>query len=278
MEHIGKVLEGFPKSTGPQRKSMEVEMIDPEVIKSCAEQKAEVGYAPNPYCKVCGGYGLVHPQTPEGKTDYANVINCQAKGCLADQKSTYQSTESYAKEKGVSKFSTFAEFKPVLGAETTLAAFMDIAFKEEAPPFLFVYGTTGNGKTHLCEATLIELLKRGVDCRLWTVPDLMSKLHQSIPENTTELLMNSLKVMPALIMDEWGQNYGSEWEEQKLEEIVIARERAELITIITSNLEPDKLPERIESRFRDKAYARLINNKAVDYRPKKKARGLKGSK
>ena len=206
----------------------------------------------------------------DGKPDYSKVINCQAKGCIEEQKRAYQSTESYAKEKGVSKFSTFAEFKFVLGAEATLEAFRDIAFNKEAPPLLFVYGTTGNGKTHLCEATLIELLKRGVDCRLWTVPDLVSKLHQSIPENTTELVMNSLKVMPALIMDEWGQEYGSEWEEQKLEEIVIAWERAELITIITSNLEPDKLPERIESRFRDRVNAKLINNQASDYRPKKK--------
>lgn len=270
MEHIGKTLESFPKSIGPRAKSTEKKMIDPEVVKLCEEQKAEVGYAPNPHCPVCHGSGVVHPRLPDGKVDYSQVIGCRVKGCLEDQRKAYQATEAYLKSKGVSKFSTFAEFKPVLGAEATLAAFMDIALKEEAPPFLFVYGTTGNGKTHLCEATLIELMKRGVDCRLYTVPDLMSKLHQSIPENTTEQVMTSLKVMSALIMDEWGQNYGSDWEEQKLEEIVIARERAELITIITSNLEPDKLPERIESRFRDRVNARLIQNRAGDYRPKKK--------
>ncbi len=251
---------------------MGVKMIDSNLINSCEEEKAKRGYAPNPYCPVCHGAGIVHPRLANGKPDYSAVINCKAKGCFEEQIRAYQSTSSYAKEKGVSKFSTFAEFKPVLGAEATLVAFMDIALKEEAPPFLFVYGTTGNGKTHLCEATVIELLKRGVDCRLWTVPDLMSKLHQSIPEGTTELVMSSLKSIPALIMDEWGQNYGSNWEEQKLEEIVIARERAELITIITSNLEPDKLPERIESRFRDKTNAKLINNMAIDYRPEKKAR------
>lgn len=245
-------------------------MIDPDVVKSCEEQKSQLGYAPNPHCPVCHGAGIVHPLFDDGKVDYASVISCQAKGCLVDQRKTYQATEAYLKSKGVSKFSTFAEFKPVLGAEATLAAFMDIATNEGASPLLFVYGTTGNGKTHLCEATLIELMKRGIDCRLYTVPDLMSKLHQSIPENTTEQIMTSLKVIPALIMDEWGQEYGSEWEEQKLEEIVIARERAELITIITSNLEPDKLPPRIESRFRDKSYAKLIDNKAGDYRPKKK--------
>ena len=104
---------------------------------------------------------------------------------------------------------------------------------------------------------------------------MVGRLHQSIPENTTEQIMAGLKAIPALIMDEWGQNYGSEWEEQKLEEIVIARERAGLITIITSNLEPDKLPERIASRFRDRTKARLIMNRSPDFRPTKKAKKVK---
>ncbi|MBA7598386.1 Chromosomal replication initiator protein DnaA [subsurface metagenome] len=254
-------------------------MADQDTIKSCEEQKAQMGYAPNPHCKVCHGAGYVHPRGDDGKPDYSQVVDCQAKGCIVDQKRIYQSTESYIKEKGVSKFNNFDNFKPVLGAETTLEAFRDIALNPDAPPLLMVYGTTGNGKTHLCEATVIELLKRGVDCRLWAVADLVSKLKESIPENTTELLVNSLKKLPALILDEWGQNYGSMWEQQKLEEIFVARERAELITIITSNLEPDqldKLPERVVSRFRDKSQARLILNAAPDYRPKKKARRLKG--
>ncbi|GAH58489.1 unnamed protein product, partial [marine sediment metagenome] len=221
---IGDILgrEGYLKSTGPQQKTSQT-MVDRVTIESCEEMKAMSGYAANPYCTVCRGAGYVHPRLPDGEIDYSKTIGCQAEGCFADQKRTYQSTQAYAKEKGVSKFNTFDNFKLVLGAETTLEAFRDIAFNEGAPPLLFVYGTPGNGKTHLCEAAVIQLLKRGIDCRLWTVPDLVSKLHQSITGNTTELLMNSLKVMPALIMDEWGQNYGSDWEEQKLEEIVIAR-------------------------------------------------------
>lgn len=240
------------------------------------EKKARVGYAANPDCPVCHGGGFVHPRKEDNKPDYSRVISCQAKGCIVDQRRAYQATADYAREKGVNKFHTFDKFKLVLGVEATLRAFKDIAFNEDAPPLLFVYGTTGNGKTHLCEATIIELLKRGVDCRLWTVPDMVSKLKQSIPEHTTEDLMSSLKALPALILDEWGQNYGSAWEEQKLEELVIARERSELITIITSNLEPDKLPERIVSRFRDRVLAKLIDNKAPDYRPEKKAKRNKG--
>ena len=238
----------------------------------------ESHYGPNPNCQVCHGAGFVHPLLDNGKADWSRVIACKAKGCVVDRRLAYQATEDYAREMGVSKFSTFEEFKPVLGASETLEAFRDIAFNKEATPLLFVYGTTGNGKTHLCEATLIELLKRGVDCRLWTVADLLSKLHASISDNTTEQVMEGLKRIPALIMDEWGQNYGSVWEEQKLEEIFIARERAELITIITTNLEPDqleKIPERIISRFRDKSMARMILNDAVDYRPTKEAKHRK---
>lgn len=263
---------------------MGLRVVDHETITSCEEQKAESGYAPNPYCAVCHGFGRVHPRLPSGKPDYSQVIPCQAEGCLEEQKRIYELTEPYMKERGVSKFNSFDNFKPVLGAETTLDAFKDIAFNSEAPPLLLVYGTPGNGKTHLCEATVIELLKRGIDCRLWTVADLISTLKESIPENTTELLMNKLKKLPALILDEWGQNYGSMWEEQKLEEVFVARERAGLITIITTNLEPlaigeeakkGQIPERVVSRFRDRTQARMILNKAPDYRPKKKARGLK---
>lgn len=252
-------------------------MIDQETVAIYEEEKARRGYAANPYCPVCGGCGFVHPLLADGKPNYSEVVRCQAEGCIESQRRVYESTEAYIKEKGVSKFHTFDDFKPTLGAETSLDAFRDIALNKEAPPLLLVYGTTGNGKSMLCEATVTELLKRGVDCRLWVVADLVSKLKESIPENTTELLMTRLKKMPALILDEWGQNYGSIWEVQKLEEIVIAREREGLITIVTSNLEPDALPERVSSRFRDKAQARIVMNKAPDYRPKKRAGRSKAS-
>lgn len=245
-------------------------MVDQDIIEGCEEERAKLGYAPKPDCEACRGSGFVHPCLPNGSPDYPQVISCQAKGCIVDQKRVYQSTESYIQRKGVSKFNSFDNFNIVLGIETTVEAFKDIAFNLDAPPLLLVYGTTGNGKTHLCEATVAQLLKRGVDCRLWAVADLISSLKESMSENTTELLMGRLKRMPALILDEWGQNYGSMWEEQKLEEIVIAREREGLITIITTNMELDKLPERIISRFRDKTQARIILNSACDYRPKKK--------
>lgn len=274
MDRLGDVLRqgGYldRKTTEAQSKSTETKMANQETITRCEEMKAELGYSPNPDCSVCRGFGFVHPRLEDDKPNYSTTIPCQAPGCLADQKRIYESTEPYMRAKGVSKFNTFENFNLVMGAETALEAFKDIAFNPEAPPLLLVYGPTGNGKTHLCEATGTELLKRGIDTSLWAVADLVGRLKESISENTTELLVGKLKAMPALILDDWGQNYGSQWEEQKLEEIVIARDRQGLITIITSNLEVDQMPERVVSRARDAVEARVILNKAGDYRPKKK--------
>ncbi len=250
-------------------------MVDQGLATGCAEQKEKYGYAPNPSCEVCGGAGAVHPIFESGKPDYARVINCPAEGCLESQKRVFASTEAHAKSKGGSKFASFDNFELVFGASETVAAFKDIALNEEAPPLLIVYGPTGNGKTHLCEATLIKLLERGIDARLWAVADLVSNLKMSITDNTTEKMIDNLKHLPALILDEWGQNRESVWEVQKLEEIVIARERAGLITIITTNLELVDLPERIVSRGRDPAEALILLNSAPDFRPKKKLKRRK---
>ena len=246
-------------------------MPDECTIKDCQEMKAKMGYAPNPYCSVCHGSGYVHPVF-NGKPDYCRSISCTAPDCIEDQKRQYQSTEPFMRDKGVTKFNTFDNFNLVLGIEEVFQAFKDIALNPEALPLLLVYGITGNGKTHLCEAAAAELLKRGIDCRLWAVADLVSKLKESISENTTEALMSKLKKLQALILDDWGQNYNSMWEEQKLEEIILAREREGLITIITTNLELDKLPDRVISRFRDITQARVILNSSGDYRSKKKAK------
>jgi len=260
VEHIGKVLEHYPKNTEAQRKSSGT-MTDQD------------DYGANPSCQVCRGLGRVHPMLPDGKPDYSIVVACSAPGCTESRRKDYEATEERMREKGVSHvYHNFENFKPVLGAEKTLAAFKDIALNPSAPPFLLIYGTTGNGKTHLCEAATTCLTLRGIDCRLWAVADLVANLKASFADNTTEAVVAGLKRLPAMIFDDWGQHYGSPWEEQKLEEIVLARERDGLITIITTNMELDKLPERIVSRGRDKSQAVILLNEALDYRPKKKVR------
>ena len=51
-------------------------------VESAKESMEVLGYAPNPYCKHCGGSGRVHPMLPNGKTDYSQSVMCHAEGCL----------------------------------------------------------------------------------------------------------------------------------------------------------------------------------------------------
>jgi hypothetical protein len=53
-------------------------------IESAQESMAMLGYAPNPYCEHCKGFGKVYPMRYDGKPDYSQSVMCQAKGCLAE--------------------------------------------------------------------------------------------------------------------------------------------------------------------------------------------------
>lgn len=49
-----------------------------------AEMKERFGYAPNPLCTVCNGFGRIHPIGFNDKPDYTRTIACPAPGCLKE--------------------------------------------------------------------------------------------------------------------------------------------------------------------------------------------------
>ena len=165
---------------------------------------------------------------------------------------------------------------PVPGTEKALAIFKALASGKVEWKMLLCYGGVGNGKTHLCEATVIELYKRNLFCRVLTMDRIMGRLKECMNPNefiSPEELLNNYCRAERLIIDDVD---GTVWEFEQLEKIIRARYRENLFTILTSNLdikadEKDKrfIPERIVSRFRDKEKGRLILNLGEDYRPKK---------
>ncbi len=237
------------------------------MIAEIEERKERNGYAPNPYCTACHGSGWLHPADRDGLVDYSKVVPCDAPGCLVENKRQYQSGSAYVRSRGVGhKNQTFANFKSVLGVGETLKAFKSIAIGNPDKPFLLVYGVTGNGKTHLCEAAAAELLKAGRDVLLYPVADLCAELHESISSNTVEQKVNRLKKVEILFLDDYLTEYGSPWEEEKLEEIIAYRYRAYLVTVVTMNKNIEDIPERLQSRFSDESMSRMIWNQAPDHR------------
>ena len=209
----------------------------------------------------------MHPRLPSGEVDYSRVIQCPAKDCIKDSYAAYQRGEGYLKTIGVSaKGQTFDSFVLADGTKEIYSAFKELATGEAGYLMLLGYGGVGNGKTHLCNALTVELNHRGIDARLFTVADMIRQLKESISSHTTEALISQLKAVPALVLDDFQVEYKSLWEMQQIEEIIDARYREALITVLTTNRDLNELPERIVSRFYDSELSKVVLNKGKDYR------------
>jgi len=248
--------------------------VDRQAVKEAQERLAEDGYAPNPFCVRCHGTGWVCLDVPFGDERFGKALACTAKGCIVDSRQKYQQGESYMKKIGITQpWCSFEKFHRIKGTEDAYKAFYNLAYGEADLPFLLCYGGVGNGKTHLCQALAVVLNWRGVNVRLYVVADLVSSLKQAIPTLTMDADLLKLKEMDALILDDLGfqkdgEQYklGTDWEESKLEEILVARYRNRLITVLVTNGDAKLLPERILSRFSDPDVSQLVLNSAPDYR------------
>jgi len=132
--------------------------------------------------------------------------------------------------------------------------------------WLLVYGITGCGKSHLCNALAHALIERREQVKLIAAADLFSQLRAGIGDNTIEAQIQQFKAEPFVIIDDWGVEYGTEWEEAKLDEILTSRYATGKHTVLTTNRDLTDLPARIQSRFRDKKTSRIAHNAAPDYR------------
>ena len=171
---------------------------------------------------------------------------------------------------------TFENFKHEPGAVQSLNAFQLLASGRSKWKMLLCSGSTGTGKTHLCEATVIELYKEtGMRPPVRTMAEMMRLIKKSFNRETSikldlDDIIRIYSGFKWLIIDDAGMgSSGSESEWGWLEDIINNRYRANLFTILTTNILLKDLPPRIVSRFQDREKCRIIENTAEDYRPKK---------
>lgn len=214
-------------------------------------------YSSNPYCSICKGAGYIHP-IHGGKPQFDKVIPCPGPGCLLESIRGQQPNETARQ--------TFENFRPVPGTEKALKAARALAQGEAKFIWLLIYGQPGNGKTHLCNAIVKELRERNVDVKMILAADLFSLLREAIKDNRTDVLVRKFKDIYFLAIDDYGVEYGSDWESAKFDELMTSRYATGKPTVLVTNKELTELPERIQSRFMDKAIARAIHNSAGDYR------------
>jgi len=209
----------------------------------------------------------MHPRKPDSTIDFKQVIPCNYPNCHADSFSAYQRGETIQRSGVIGLRQTFEKFnKTIPDVQKAYNAARKIAEGEGDFIWLIIYGGVGNGKTHLLNAIANRAMERGYQVKLVMMAELLSELRISIDSNQTDYKMKELKRVSYLFIDELGLEYGTDWEKEKIEELLASRWANGRFTVVATNRDIEELPERIKSRFKDRHLSRWVKNEASDYR------------
>lgn len=125
---------------------------------------------------------------------------------------------------------------------------------------LFLIGPPGTGKSLLAAMILNELiLTTRLNCRYIKISrDFFQQLRATFSNDSgtygkTESVFNEIARQDILVIDDFGIQSDSEWEQRMLYDLVDARYEAELPTIITSNIDL----EAVKNLFKGRIYSRF---------------------
>lgn len=260
--------EDFPKITRTRQT-----MTTSEGIQAFETDWENAPYKPLFNCPQCKGSGYVYLRKPDGSVEYNRIVSCDYPECYRDNFESYLRGEIIQESGVVGLKQTFGTFdRSVPGVEKAFNMASKIA--EAGSDFIWgiIYGGVGNGKTHLLNAIANRVMGRGVSVKLVMMAELLSDLRMGIEDKQTDFKMKVLKEVPYLLIDELGLEYGTDWEKEKIEELLAARWNNGRFTVVATNLSIEDLPERIKSRFKDTHLSRWVKNSAPDYRQKRRAK------
>ncbi|AMG39971.2 DNA replication protein DnaC [Achromobacter xylosoxidans] len=120
---------------------------------------------------------------------------------------------------------------------------------------LILCGNPGTGKTHLAVGILHQVLAAGYSGRFAVVLDVMQAVkgtYRKDSVNSEAAVLEKLASPDLLVLDEIGNQYGTESERIILSNVINSRYNAMKPTILLSNLAKDKLVEELGERAIDR--------------------------
>ncbi|MBN2003778.1 MAG: ATP-binding protein [Anaerolineae bacterium] len=143
---------------------------------------------------------------------------------------------------------------------------LSVIGKGDAPPWAYIYGDAGNGKTHLLAAAANGLTRAHIPLIFATMPDTLAMILDAQME-MRETLIRYLQIVPVLIIDDFGTEKPTEYKVETTFRIINWRYTERRPTLFSSNIPPAYLPEiRISSRIMDKALCIVAHNQGSNYR------------
>jgi len=141
------------------------------------------------------------------------------------------------------------------------------AYAENPIGWLYLWGPTGVGKSHLAAAAARQIAAQYLATVSYaSEPALMRFLRESFdrrepnpdddrPIGTLDERMRALQSCDLLVLDDVGAAYrkkrdGTDWCDAQLDDLLMVRYQHHRLTIITSNLDVDDLAMRVRSRIK----------------------------
>lgn len=139
------------------------------------------------------------------------------------------------------------------------------AFAQSPDGWLLLWGPSGAGKTHLAAAIANDRIQRGEPALFVVVPDLLDELRSAYAPNAEigyDASIEQLRNAPLLILDDLGTQNTTPWAQEKLFQILNYRYNSRLPTVVTTNVNVERLDERLGMRLTDPELSRVYHVEA----------------